>query len=99
MHVDCITHAFDKGNGAEPPARLRRRRDDLHRSVHEPRCADALEIKVAREIVAAWPQRLQWRIELRLRLDESAGRRRHPAADGKAHALRLVDNAVALDAL
>jgi hypothetical protein len=58
-----------------------------------------LEIKIAREVVAARPQRLQRRIKLCLRLDESAGRRRHAAADGKAHALRLVDNAVALDAL
>jgi hypothetical protein len=34
-----------------------------------------------------------------MKLDESAGRRRHAAADGKPHALRLVDNAVAFDTL
>ena len=58
-----------------------------------------MEIKVAREIVTSRPQRLQRRIKLRLRLDEGAGRRRHAAADGKPDALRLVDNAVAFDAL
>jgi hypothetical protein len=40
---------------------------------------------------------LQRRIELRLGLDEGAGRRRHAAANGEPDALGLPDNAVALD--
>jgi hypothetical protein len=67
--------------------------------MHEAGRADALEIKVAREIVAPGPQRLQRRVKLRLRLDEGAGRRRHAAANGKPDALRLVDNAVAFNTL
>lgn len=53
--------------------------------------------EIAGEVVAAGPQRLPWRIELRLRLDEGAGRRRHATANGEPHPLRLLDNAVALD--
>ena len=97
--VDRIAHAFDEGRGAQPPAGLGGRRDDPHRAVDEPGGADALEIKVASEIVASRPQRRQRRIELRLRLDKSAGRWRRAAAHGEAHALRLVDDAVAFDAL
>jgi hypothetical protein len=67
--------------------------------MHETGGADALEIEVAGEVVASRPQRLQRRIELRLRLDIGAGRRRHAAADRKPDALRLVDDAVALDAI
>jgi hypothetical protein len=97
-HVDRIAHAFDKCRGTQSPAGFGRRRDDLHRPVHEAGGVDALEIEVAGEIVASRAQRLQRRIELRLRLDESAGRRRHAAVDREPHALRLVDNAVSLDA-
>jgi hypothetical protein len=82
-------------------ARMRRlavrRRDDLDGAVHETRRADALEIKIAGEVVAPGPQRLQRWIKLRLGLDKGAGRRRHAAANGEPHALRLPDNAVALD--
>jgi hypothetical protein len=97
--IDRIAHAFDECRGTQPPAGLGRRRNDFHRPVHEARGADALEIEIAGEIVTSGPQRLQRRIELRLRLDEGAGRWRHAAADGEPHALRLVDDAVALDAL
>ena len=97
--IDRVTHALDECRRTQPQARLCRRRHDLDGAMHEARRADALEIKIAREIIASRPQRLQRRIKLRLRLDESAGRRRHAAANGKPHTLRLVDDAVAVDAL
>jgi hypothetical protein len=67
--------------------------------VHKARRAEALEIEVAGKILAAGPQRRQRRIELRLDLDKSTGRRRQTAANGEPDTLRLVDDAVALDPL
>src|SRR5205823_11260317 len=48
--------------------------------------ADALEIQVAREIVAAGLERRERRTEPRLELDELAHRRRRALAHGKANA-------------
>ena len=67
--------------------------------MHEAGCADALEIKVAGKVIAAGPQRLQRRIELRFHLDEGAGGRRRAAAHRQPHALRLPGDAVAVDPL
>src|SRR2546426_493382 len=43
---------------------------------HEARGADALEVEIAREVVAAGPQRLERRRQPCLELDEAADRRR-----------------------
>ena len=67
--------------------------------MHETRCADTLEVKIAGEVVAPGPQRRQRRIELRLHLDEGAGRRRRAAAYGQPDTLRLVDDPFTLDPL
>ena len=73
--------------------------DDLDGAVHETGRADALEIKVAGKVIAAGPQRLQRRIELRFHLDEGAGGRRRAAAHRQPHALRFPGDAVAVDPL
>jgi hypothetical protein len=95
--VDRVAHTLDESVGAHAQARSGRRRHHLDRAMHETRGAKALEIEIAGEVVASGPQRLQRWIELRLDLDERAGRRRHAAADGEPHALGLVDDAIAVD--
>jgi hypothetical protein len=96
--IDGIAHPLNVGAESEPRARRRGRRYDLHRAAHEAGGADALEIKVAGEIVAARPQRLQRRFKLGLDLDERARGRRHAAAYREAHTLGRLDYAVPLDA-
>ena len=54
--VDRVANTFDEGRVAQPRARRHRRLGDLDRADHEAGRADALEIEIAREIVAARPQ-------------------------------------------
>jgi hypothetical protein len=97
--IDGVAQPLNVGADSEPRARRRGRGHDLDRAAREAGGADALEIKVAGEIVAAGTQRRQRRFELRLDLDERAGRRRHAAAHGQPHALRRLGNAAAVDVL
>ena len=97
--IDGIAEPLDEGVRAHSHARRGGRRDDLDGAMHKTRCADALEVKIAGEVIAAGPQRRQRRIELRLHLDEGAGRRRRAAAHGKPDTLRLVDDPFSLDPL
>ena len=60
--VDRVAHAVDRRRRSAATARRRRRLGDLDRAEHEAGRADALEIKVAREIVAAGPQRRERRL-------------------------------------
>ena len=55
--VDRIAHAADGDRIAQPPAAAVGCGKRLDRAEHEARRADALEIDVAREIVAAGTQR------------------------------------------
>jgi hypothetical protein len=88
--VYSVTDAFDESRVAQPQAGRRRRIDDLDRALHEAGRADALEVEVAREIVAAGPQRAQRRIEPRLHFDERADRRRHALLHRKPDTLGRV---------
>jgi len=97
--VDGVAQSLDECIGAHARAWRHRRVDDLDGAVHEAGGADALEIKVARKVIAARPKRLQRRIELCFGLNERAGRRCHAAADRKPYALRLVGNPRSLDTL
>ena len=94
-----VAQILNRGTGAQPQAGRNRRRDDLDGAVHEAGSAEPLKEKIAGEIITARPQRLQRRLQLRLDLDECAGRRRGAALDRQPHALRLVGDARAVDAI
>ena len=83
------TRRHSAARSSASPAPPRR----LDRAERIARRADALEIHVAREIVAAGPQRLQRRRQMRLELDEAADRRRGALAHRDAHALGLLGDA------
>ena len=85
--VDDGAHLGDHRRVAHPRGRRHRRLGDPDRAGDEAGRADALEIKVAREIVAAGPQGAQRRIEPRRHLHERADGRRRPFLDRQAHAL------------
>jgi len=97
--IDRVAQSLDEGIDAHAHACRRRRRDDLDGAVHEAGRADALKIKVAGKVIAAGPQRLQRRVELRFDLDEGAGGRGHAAAHREPHAPRLPGDAAAVDPL
>jgi len=97
--IDRVAQSLDEGIGAHARTCRHRRRDDLDGAVHKAGRADALEIKVAGKVVAAGPQWLQRRVELRFHLDEGAGGRRRAAAHRQPHALRFPGDAVAVDPL
>ena len=71
----------------------------IDRAADEAGGADLLEIKIAGEIVRARRQRLQRRIEHGFDFDKGARGRRQPALDREPHPLRLVVDAVAVDAI
>ena len=77
----------------------RRRRDDLDGAAHEAGRADALEVHVARKIVAVGRKRLQRRIEQRLDFDEAPGGGAMPRLTESRTRSRLVLDAVAVDPL
>ncbi len=66
-----------------------RRRSTADRAQHEAGRTDALEVHVAGKVIAAGPQRLQRRCQMRFEGDEAADRGRATFAHGDAHALGL----------
>src|SRR5262249_62022297 len=89
----------DEGGVAEPRARPPGRLDRLDGAVRKPGRADALEVEVARKVVAAGAQRLERRIEARLDGDEAADRWRRPPRGREPHALGQFREAAAPDRL
>ncbi len=88
----AFAHAVDRHGVAQPQRGRVRRVGGADMAEHEARGADALEIQIAREVVAAGPQRLERRRQPRLELDEAADRRRRALAHRHPHALeRLVE--------
>ena len=72
-------------------------RRDRDRAVAKPLAPMPLEIEVAREIVAARPQRLQRRGQPRFQRDIAADRRRRALLDREPHALELLVEARRVD--
>ncbi len=99
MGVDGVAHALHHGVGPGRQAGRGRRRNHIDRAADKTGGADLLEIKIAGEIVGARRQRLQRRIEHRFDFDERARGWRQPALDREPDALRLVVDAVAVDAI
>ena len=97
--VDGVAHALHHGAGAGHEAGGRWRRDHIDRAADKAGGADLLEIKIAGEIIRARRQRLQRRIEHGFDFDEGARRRRQPALDREPDPLRLVVDAIAVDAV
>jgi hypothetical protein len=97
--IDAVAHAFDERRVDEPQAGTARRRRDLDLPHRKAGGADALEIKIAREVVSA---RTQWRergVEARLQLDEGADRGRLPFAHRDPHAVGRVVEPAGLEPL
>jgi hypothetical protein len=86
MLVDAVAHPLDERGVAHPERRARFRLARLDVAADEAGGADALEIQVAGEIVAAGFERRERRIEPRLELDELADSRRRALAHGEANA-------------
>src|SRR6476646_8678784 len=97
--VDRLADRIEKGRVAQPERRRRRRRLALDGAERVARGADAHEIHVACEIVAARPQRRQRRRQMRLERDKATDRRRGALAHRDAHALRRLADAPTFDAL
>ncbi len=91
--VDRLAHAVDGGGVAQPKAAVGRGYGRVNAAKREAGGADALEVEVTREVVAAGPQWLEWRREARLELDEAADRRRGALAHRHPHALELLGEA------
>ena len=99
MGVDGVAQPLHHGVGPGHKAGRRWRRNHIDRAADKAGGADLLEIKIAGEIVRARRQRLQRRIEHGFDFDEGARGRRQPALDREPHPLRLVVDAVAVDAV
>src|SRR5262249_8371942 len=97
--VDAVAHILDEGGVDEPRAGRMRRRRDLDLADRKSGCADALKIKVAGEVVAAWPQRREGRIEPRLHFDERTDGRRLTFAHRNPHPIGRLVEAAALEPL
>ncbi len=97
--VDRLADAVERRRVAQPQPAGVRRRHGLDRAQHIAGGADALEIKVAREVVAARPQRGERRRQMRLERDEAADRGRRALAHRDAHALRRARKPARLDLL
>ena len=97
--VDRLAHAVDGRGETQPGARLNRRRHRFDRAQRITGRADALEIHVAREVVAAGPQRRQRRRQMRFELDKAADRRRGALAHRDADAVGHLRDAPAFDAM
>jgi hypothetical protein len=91
--IDAVADRFDRGGEPQPPARRRRRGHRRDRAQHQAGGADALEIEVAGEVVAAGMQRRGRRIDPRLHGDEGADRGRPALAHGEPDAFGPVAQA------
>ena len=85
-----VADALHRGGIAQPQARLHRRLGDADRAEHKAGRADALEIEIAGEVVAAGTQRLERRIEPRAERHVGADRRRGALLHRDADALGLL---------
>jgi len=97
--VDRVAQSLHKGVGARQHALRGGRGDYFHGATHEPGRADALEVKIARKIVAARLERLQRRLKRGFDFDKGTRRRRHAALNRQPHAPRHLIDAPAFDAI
>ena len=94
--IDRIAQALHEGGVAQRQAAAVRRLHGLDRAHDKAGGADALEIHVAAEIVAARPQRRERRLQPRLQFDEAADRGRGALAHRQPNALQFCLRARAL---
>ena len=94
--VDAVAQALDRGGVSQPQPGRRRRLGRLDRAEHEAGRADALEIKIAGEVVAAGPQRLERRGQPRAERHIGADRRRRALLHRDADAVGLLLQAACL---
>jgi hypothetical protein len=97
--VDRFAHPIDGRGVAQRKRRRARRRLRADASKHEAGGADALEVHVARVVIAAGAQRLERRSKACLELHEIADRRRCALAQRYPNALELLAHARSFHAL
>ena len=83
--IDRRARGIQNRGIADPETRLGLRIDNFDLAERIARCADLLRVHIARKIVAAGPERLQRRRQMRFQFDEAADRRRSVLADRKPH--------------
>src|SRR5262249_26272766 len=97
--IDNVADVVDERGVTQPCARRSGRVGFPDRAVGKADRADALEVKIAREIVAAGPQRLERGVEPRLERHEASHRWRTALRHRHAYALRQFVEAVSLDGM